>query len=135
MIIVKNRQLDSETIKILNEIVEMDISAVSAFRLMKIIKELDEIVKNRQQSELNLVKRFAETNEDGSVKIPKDENGIEIQGTFEIKDGDSEEFNKQITDLLEFDNELIFDKLKFEDLGMEKISIKKLMKLDFLFTE
>lgn len=135
MIIVKNRQLDSETIKILNEIVEMDISAVSAFRLMKIIKELDEIVKNRQQSELNLVKRFAETNEDGSIKIPKDENGIEIQGTFEIKDGDSEEFNKQITDLLEFDNELIFDKLKFEDLGMEKISIKKLMKLDFLFTE
>lgn len=135
MIIVKNRQLDSEAIKILNEIVEMDISAVSAFRLMKIIKELDEIVKNRQQSELNLVKRFAETNEDGSIKIPKDENGNEIQGTFEIKDGSTDEFNRQINDLLEFDNELNFDKIKFEDLGMEKISIKKLMKLDFLFSE
>lgn len=135
MIIIKNKQLDSEAIQILNEIVDMDISAVSAFRLMKIVKELDEIVKNRQQSEINLVKRFAVMNEDGSIKIPKDENGDDIQGQFEITEGNTEEFNKQIKELLEFENKLDFDPIKFEELGMEKISIKKLMKLDFLFTE
>ncbi|CAG7579874.1 MAG: hypothetical protein SLAVMIC_00137 [uncultured marine phage] len=135
MIKVKNVQLDSEAITILNEIVEMDISAVAAFRLMKIIKELDEIVKNRQQSELNLVKRYAVTDEDGNIKVPNDENGNPVQGTFEIAEENSEEFNTQINELLEYENELDFDPVKFEDLGMEKISVKKLMKLDFLFVE
>jgi len=135
MIIVKNRQLDSDTIKIINEITEMDISAVSAFRLMKIVKELDEILKNRQQSELNLVRRYAETNEDGSIKIPKDKDGNPINGSFEISDENTEEFNKQINDLLEYENNLNLDPLNFNELGLDKISVKKLMKLDFLFVD
>ena len=135
MIRVKNVQLDSEAIVILNEIVEMDISAVAAFRLMKIIKELDEIVKNRQQSELNLVKRYAVTNEDGSLKVPTDNDGNPVQGTFEIAEENTEEFNNQINELLEYENEIDFEPIRFEELGMEKISVKKLMKLDFLFTE
>lgn len=135
MITVKNRQLDQETISILNEIVEMDVKALAAFRLMKIIKEVDEIVKNRQESELNLVKRYAEKEEDGSIKTPLDENGKPVNGSFEISDENKEEFNKQINELLEYENTLDFDPIKINDLGLEKISVKKLIKLDFLLTE
>lgn len=135
MISIKNRQLDTETINVLNEIVEMDIKAIEAFKLMKIIKHLDEVVQNRQKAEMNLVKKYAIKNEDGSLKLPLDENGNEIQGSFEVSDEDKEEFNKQFNDLLEYENKIDFDPIKFENLGLEKISIKKLVKLDFLFTE
>jgi len=135
MITVKNRQLDTETISILNEIVDMDIKALAAFKLMKIIKEIDEIVKNRQESELNLVKRYAEKDEDGSIKTPLDENGNPVNGSFEVSDENKDEFNTQINELLDYGNSLDFDQLKFEDLGLEKISVKKLIKLDFLLTE
>lgn len=135
MISIKNRQLDTETINILNEIVEMDIKAIEAFKLMKIIKHLDEVVQNRQKAEMNLVKKYAIKNEDGSLKLPLDENGNEMQGSFEVSDEDKEEFNKQFNDLLEYENKIDFDPIKFENLGLEKISIKKLVKLDFLFTE
>jgi hypothetical protein len=135
MITVKNRQLDTETISILNEIVDMDIKALAAFKLMKIIKEIDEIVKNRQESELNLVKRYAEKDEDGSIKTPLDENGNPVNGSFEVSDENKDEFNAQINELLDYENSLDFDQLKFEDLGLEKISVKKLIKLDFLLTE
>ena len=135
MITVKNRQLDTETISILNEIVDMDIKALAAFKLMKIIKEIDEIVKNRQESELNLVKRYAEKDEDGSIKTPLDENGNPVNGSFEVSDENKDEFNTQINELLDYENSLDFDQLKFEDLGLEKISVKKLIKLDFLLTE
>lgn len=135
MISIKNRQLDTETINVLNEIVEMDIKAIEAFKLMKIIKHLDEVVQNRQKAEMNLVKKYAIKNEDGSLKLPLDENGNEIQGSFEVSDEDKEELNKQFNDLLEYENKIDFDPIKFENLGLEKISIKKLAKLDFLFTE
>ena len=135
MITVKNRQLDTETISILNEIVDMDIKALAAFKLMKIIKEIDEIVKNRQESELNLVKRYAEKDEDGSIKTPLDENGNPVNGSFEVSDENKDEFNTQINELLDYGNSLDFDQLKFEDVGLEKISVKKLIKLDFLLTE
>lgn len=135
MISIKNKQLDTETINVLNEIVEMDIKAIEAFKLMKIIKHLDEVVQNRQKAEMNLVKKYAIKNEDGSLKLPLDENGNEIQGSFEVSDEDKEEFNKQFNDLLEYENKIDFDPIKFENLGLEKISIKKLVKLDFLFTE
>jgi len=133
--IIKNKQLDAEAITALNEIIEMEISAVTAFKLMKIVKELDEIVKNRQQSELNLVKRYAVTNEDGTIKVPNGEDGEPVQGTFEISDENTEEFNKQINDLLEYENNLDFDPISIKDMGISKISVMKLMKLDFLFVE
>ena len=133
MIIVRNRELNSETVEILNELIEKDISAVYAFRLMNIIKDLDDIIKNRQQSELNLLKKFAVKNEDGTIKVPKDDEGNPIQGNFEIAEENKEKFNKEINDLLEYENNLQHEPMSFEDLGIEKISVKKLMKLSFLF--
>jgi len=135
MIAVKNRQLDTETISIVNEIVDMDIKAIEAFKLMKIIKEIDEIVKNRQKAEMNLVKKYAEKDEDGSLKLPLDGEGNEIQGSFEVSEDNKEEFNNQFNELLDYENKIDFDPIKFENLGLEKISIKKLVRLDFLFTE
>ena len=42
-LVVKNSQLTEETISALNQLIEMDINAVTAFKLTRIIKELNSI--------------------------------------------------------------------------------------------
>jgi hypothetical protein len=133
MIKIKNKEIDSETIESLNELIKLDINALAAFKLMKIIKSLATIVDNRKETELNLVKRYAKTDADGEIIVPKNEEGEEIQGAFEIEDTDQEKFNEEMVELLDYENELAFDAISFEDLKLETISINNLMKLDFLF--
>lgn len=133
MIKVKNRRLDAEAINILNELIELDISAVAAFKLAKIVRELDNIVTIKNEREISLIKKFAKTNEDGSLIEGKNAEGKSVPNTFEIKDGEVESFNKEMEELLGFENELSFDKLSIEELNLDKFSAKKIMKIDFLF--
>jgi len=133
MIKIENKRLDNETITILNELIDLDISAVSAFKLAKIIKELDNIVSIKNEREVALIKKFAKTNDDGSIIDGKDSDGNTVPNTFEILDGKIEDFNKEMGELLDYENELSFDKLNIEELNLEKFSTKKAMKIDFLF--
>jgi len=133
MIKIVNKRLDTEAIGILNELIELDISAVSAFKLAKIVKELDNIVSIKNEREVALIKKYAKTNEDGSIIEGKNAEGKIVPNTFEILDGKVEDFNKEMEELLNFENELQFDKLNIEELNLEKFSAKKAMKIDFLF--
>ena len=135
MIKVSNKRLDSDTISILNELIEMDISAVEAFKLAKIVKELDSIVTIKNEREVSLIKKHAKTNEDGSIVEGKNDDGVVIPNTFEIKEGNSEEFQKEMGDLLSFENELNFEQLDIEKLNLDKFSTKNMMKIDFLFEQ
>lgn len=135
MIKVKNSRLDNETIETLNEIVEQDIKALAAFKLTKIINELNAIVKNRIDSEIKLVQKYAVKDESGNVVQPKDENGNSMANQFEVEEGKVEEFNKEMNDLLNYENELSHDPISISELGLESISVKKMMKIDFLFSE
>ena len=40
---------------------------------------------------------------------------------------------KEMTDLLEVENEIPFEKLNFEDLNLQTAKIKDLIKVEFLF--
>jgi len=133
MIKVKNRRLDSEAIVILNELIELDISAVAAFKLAKIVKELDNIVTIKNEREVALIKKYAKVDEEGNIIEGKNASGEAVPNTFEIKDGEGESFNKEMEELLNFDNELIFEQLSIEELNLDKFSAKKIMKIDFLF--
>lgn len=133
MIKVNNKSLDNDAISTLNELIELDISAVSAFKLAKIIRELNDIVSIKNEREVSLIKKYAKTKEDGSIVEGKNEAGEIIPNSFEIKEGGVEDFNKEMNELLLFENELPFDKLKIEELNLEKFSTMKIMKIDFLF--
>lgn len=133
MIKVKNRRLDTDAIGILNELIELDISAVAAFKLAKIVRELDNIVTIKNEREVALIKKYAKTNEDGTIIEGKNAEGNPVPNTFEIKEGKAEDFNKEMEELLFFENELSFEKLSIEELNLDKFSAKKIMKIDFLF--
>lgn len=127
MIKVKNNRLDPETIEVINEILDMDINVVSSFRLMKIVKELDDIVKNKQKVEVNILKKYATKDEEGNIKSGDKE------GTYQIEN--PSEFNEQINELMQVENSVDFEPIKISDLGANKISPRKLLKIDFLLCE
>jgi len=130
-IIVKNSQLNSETIEALNNLIELDINAVAAFKLTRIIKEISSIVEDKLATEKKILEKFVEKDADGNTVRPKDEAGNIVEDAVNITN--VEEFSKEMNELMSVDNEINFDKIKFEDLELKTAKVKDLIKLDFLF--
>lgn len=130
-IIVKNSQLNSETIQALNSLIDMEINASSAFKLTRIIKELSSIVEDKSKMEKKILDKWVEKDESGNPTKPKDESGNLVEGAVNITNPD--EFTKEMTSLMEIENEISYDKIKFEDLNLTTAKVKDLMKLEFLF--
>jgi hypothetical protein len=128
---VKNSQLTNETLGVLNQLIELDINASAAFRLTRIIKHISSIVEDKLKSERKIYDKWIQRDESGNPVIPKDEQGDPIQGSVSISDMNA--FTKEMTDLLEVENEIPFEKLNFEDLNLQTAKIKDLIKVEFLF--
>jgi len=130
-IIVKNSQLTHETIAALNTLIELDIAAGVAFKLTRIIKELSSIVEDKLKMEKRILDKWVEKDEQGNPVLAKDQNGEIIEGTVNITNID--EFTKEMSDLMEIETEIPFDKINFEDLSLTTAKVKDLIKLEFLF--
>lgn len=128
---VKNSQLNTDTIQAINSLIDMDINAIAAFKLTRIIKELSSIVDDKIKLEKKILDKWVQKDENGVPVKPLDENGNPIEGAVNITNPD--EFSKEMSDLLNIENEIPYDKIKFEDLNLTTAKVKDLMKLDFLF--
>lgn len=128
---IKNSDLNNETISIINQFIEMDINAVAAFRLSRIIKYISPILEDKLKAEKKIYDKWIIRDEFGNPVHPKDNNGVEMLDSFAISDMNA--FTKEISDLMNVENEIPFDKLNFEDLDLKTAKIKDILKLDFLF--
>lgn len=130
-IVIKNSQLNNETIDALNNLIELDINASAAFKLTRIIKQLSSIVEDKLAMEKRILEKWVEKDENGEIIRPTDQNGNVIEDSVNIKNPD--EFTKEMNELMLVENTLDFDKLDFEDLKLETAKVKDLIKLEFLF--
>lgn len=128
---VKNSQLNNEALGVLNQLIELDINASSAFRLTRIIKYISSIVEDKLATEKRIYDKWIQRDELGNPVIPKDELGNPIPGSVSISDMQS--FTKEMSDFLNIENEIPFDQINFDDLNLEVAKIKDLIKIDFLF--
>jgi hypothetical protein len=128
---VKNSQINNEALECLNNLIDEDINAVAAFKLTRIFKNISSIVEDRLSSEKKILDRWVQKDESGKPKLALDENGNEIPETVLITDIDS--FSKEMSELLNVENEIPFEKLDFSELGLKTAKIKDLLKIDFLF--
>ena len=128
---VKNSQLNDDTITALNMLIDLDINAQSAFRLMRIIKELSSILDDKIKMEKRILDKWTAKDEAGNPTEAKDETGNLIEGAVNISD--STAFSKEMETLLEIENEIPYDKIKFEELNLQTAKVKDLIKLEFLF--
>ena len=130
-IVIKNSQLTNETVAALNTLIELDINASTAFKLTRIIKELSSIVDDKLKMEKKIFDKWVEKDENGEPVVPKNEDGTPVEGAVNITN--MEEFTKEMEQLMSVENEIPFDTISFEDLGLTTAKVKDLIKLDFLF--
>jgi hypothetical protein len=130
-ILVKNSNLGDDAITALNSLIEMDINASAAFKLSRIIKELSSIVEDKVKMEKKILEKWTMKDENGVVVPAKDENGNVIEGAVNIKDPN--EFTKEMSELMEVENTIPFEKLKFDELDLKTAKVKDLIKIEFLF--
>jgi hypothetical protein len=130
-IIIKNSQINNETIQALNYLIELDINASVAFRLMRIIKELSSIVDDKLKMEKKILEKWVQRDEMGNPVSAKDENGNVVDGAVSITNVD--EFTNEMSQLMDVENEIPYDKINFDDLNLQTAKVKDLIKLEFLF--
>jgi hypothetical protein len=128
---LKNSQLNDDTITALNMLIDLDINAQAAFRLMRIIKELSSILDDKIKMEKRILDKWTTKDDSGNPTEAKDETGNVIEGAVNISD--STAFSKEMETLLEIENEIPFEKIKFEELNLQTAKVKDLIKLEFLF--
>ncbi len=130
---VKNSQLSNDSLQSLNDLIDKDINAKAAFKITRIVKYLSSIVEDKVKMEKKIFDKWVQKDEDGKPLQAKDENGQLIPDTVLISNVD--EFSKEMSELLNIENEIPFDRVKFEDLGLETIKIKDLIKIEYLFED
>jgi len=130
-IVVKNSELNDDAIGAINQLIDMDINASTAFKLTRIIKELSSIVEDKVKMEKKILEKWTQKDEQGNVLPAKDDEGNIIEGAVNIIDPNA--FTQEMSILMNTDNELPFDKINFEDLNLNTAKVKDLIKIDFLF--
>ena len=98
---------------------------------MRIIKELSSILDDKIKMEKRILDKWTAKDESGNPTIAIDDAGNPIQGAVNISDSDA--FSKEMNSLLEIENEIPYERIKFEDLNLQTAKVKDLIKLDFLF--
>ena len=132
MIKIKNAQLNNDAVAALNNLIEIDIKAGAAFKLMRIIKEISTLVEDKLKMEQKILDKYLERGLDGQPLPVYDENNKQVEGAVKIKDINA--FQDEMQSLLTSETSLNFEPIPFEDLGLETIKIKDLLKIDFIFS-
>jgi anionic cell wall polymer biosynthesis LytR-Cps2A-Psr (LCP) family protein len=137
MLKIKNFQIDQEAIDVINELLDKKISIVAAFKLSRMVKELNEVIKSKTEAEVKLINRFAKKTESGDIKLSKNDKNEDIPNTFEIENDKLEEFSKEMNELMMIETDINYNPIGIEELKMEEnetFTAKKIMKIDFLFS-
>lgn len=128
---VKNSELSNETITALNSLIDTDINATCAFRLTRIIKELSSIVDDKAKLEKKLIEKYTQKDEEGNPTQVLGEDGSVVDGAVNLTN--PEQFQGEMSYLMEIENEIPYEKINFEDLKLETAKVKDLITLEFLF--
>lgn len=131
-IVVKNSQLSDDTITALNDLIDMDISAGTAFRLTRIIKELSSIIEDKIKMEKRILDKWTVKDESGNPVPAVDDDGNVVENAVRLSDPDK--FSEEISNLMETENEIPYDRINFEELQLKTAKVKDLMKIEFLFS-
>jgi len=132
MITIKNSQLSQDTVTALNAIIDLDIKAGEAFKLMRMLKDLSSIIEDKTKLEKRIFEKYVERDSTGNPVEAVDNDGKVIPNAVKITDTFS--FNKEMEELMSVENTLSHEKLNFDDLNLNSnVKVKDLLKIDFLF--
>ena len=108
-------------------LIEKEIPIKIAYKLMKLLKQLEDENKFFIDKRNELLKKYSQKDDNGNIKQIDEGNGkVGIQ----LEIDKIEEFNNKLKDLVDIEISIDFEKVKIEELGDIKITIKDLYNLD-----
>lgn len=129
---IKNSELTQESIKIITDLTEMHMNPNPAFKLLRIIKEISSILEIKISLEKKILEKYIERDNNKNPIPATDQDGNIIDGAVKISNVAM--FNKEMDDLNFIENDIPYEKVDFEDLGISgTLKISDLRKIDFLF--
>jgi hypothetical protein len=132
MIVFKNTQLSNNTVYVINYLLDLEIKSVAAFKLARIAKNLSSIIEDKNMAEKRIYDKWVILDENGKPMPVKDENGDIIPNVVSVKD--AKEYNKEMYELMNYENKIDLPKLTFEELGVDfNIKPKDLLSIEFIF--
>lgn len=114
----------------LGKLYHADLSPKTAYRVKRIGDKVESELKNGRLLHQNLVKKYAEKDEKGEVKLTDGR-----PGTFTIPDAQKEAFQKEQAELFDIAFMLKWDKLYLEELAETKLSASDLAVLSPLIVD
>lgn len=117
-----------DSIPTLRELSNRQLKSKVAFRVARLLREVQAESETFETARVNLVKLYAAKDENGEIKT--DENG----NTY-IEQDKIEEFNKELRDLLDNTITINGDKLSLDDLGDETFTPQQMLSFSAFLEE
>ena len=135
---IKNVQVfDELNQSAINELMERDLVGATAIKVVKVARKLDEILVDLNKSIAIIRNKYTEKDISGAPVHPmeKDDNGNDVPQLNRVKITNPQEFNKELSEILQIENELDCDTVTMEEIKGVPISPKNLMILEWLIKE
>ena len=117
-----------DSIPTLRDLSNKQLKSKVAFRVARLLREIQAESETFETARINLVKLYAAKDENGEIKT--DENG----NTY-IEQDKIEEFNKELRDLLDNTITINGDKLSLDDLGDETFTPQQMLSFSAFLEE
>lgn len=98
-----------EGTEVLKKLAGQPLRGKVAFQISKILKRLEDELTLFNNTRVDIIKKYSQTNENG--ELISDENG-----NVKLKEETIEDFNKEITELLNMEIEIDANKIALEDI-------------------
>lgn len=133
MIQITNQYLNEEFIKSINYLSEKEVNIQVAVKLEKMLIKLSDALKSKNESEAELVNKYAIKDEDGNFVLAQNEDGETIPNSYNISNESIEDYKKDYANLMNETHEIDIDKIHMSELADTKISAKNFSYLKPLF--
>lgn len=116
------------SVPVFEQVVGQEINGKLAFKVARLVRELDKELKLFHEERTKLIQYYAEKNENGEIKVDENSNAM-------IPDDSIIECNQKIQELLDTTIEVNADKIPFELLDMLSISPQQALYIESFLCE
>ena len=108
------------SIETLNKLMQIELPITVSFKLIKLLKKLNDEVAVIEQSRVKLVKKYSPDGKDENLTVPEDKR---------------EEFFKEFSELLTTEVTVDFEPISVNSLPNINMSVTELGKIDYIFKD
>ena len=105
---------------VMNKLIDAPLSAKLSFRLVRVMKEMNDILKNLEDERAKLIKKYGQDGGDGNITVSED---------------NKNKFLEEFYALLEEKIEINWEQMDPDVLGDTPLSVGEISKIGFLFKQ